>query len=282
MLGWRGMVLAGGLCLLSACAQAGGESFSAWREQFSARAREAGITQSVVNHALADVEPQEYIISLDRKQPEDKLAYSKYVANTVNPRRIAEGRELMNENRDLLESIAQTYQVEPRFIVALMGMETDYGRHTGDYPVIDSLATLAYDGRRRDLFEGELIAALRIVQSGQWTEAELIGSWAGAMGNCQFMPSSYLKFAVDWDRDGKADIWNSLPDTFASIANYLHSSGWQRGIGWGKASSGPNAIYPGEKEEGGFEVTSNFDVIMKWNRSRYFATSVGMLADELK
>jgi membrane-bound lytic murein transglycosylase B len=270
------------LGISAGAARAGGDSFLDWQEQFSAKARNAGIPQQVINAAFANIEPDDYIIELDHKQPEDKLSFSKYQANTVNTRRIAEGRELMESNRVLLNRISEQYQVEPNIIVALMGMETDYGTRTGDYLVIQSLATLAYNGRRRDLFERELMDALTILAQGKLQMYDLVGSWAGAMGNCQFMPSSYLKYAVDYDGDGKADIWHSMPDTFASIANYLHQSGWQKGLGWGMRSVAPEAIYPGTPEEGGFLVTDNFNVIMKWNRSRYFATSVGLLSDQLQ
>ena len=267
---------------MTACtAQANDKPFGLWVEQFTAKAQSQGIRPQLVRDVFKNVTVDEYVVKLDRKQPEDKLSYTKYKTNTLNATRIAKGRALLQEHAVLLKKISDTYGVEPRFIVALWGMETDYGRNTGNFSVIQSLATLAYDGRREELFTNELLAAFKILQEGHLNQFELVGSWAGAMGNCQFMPSSYLKYAVDWDKDGKADIWNSLPDTFASIANYLHQSGWKPGIGWGKASTAPDAIYPGNPEEGGFVVTSNFDVIMKWNRSRYFATSVGLLSDAL-
>lgn len=282
---WRGWMVAGLLVALSMSASVAHATnprpFGLWQQDFAARAASEGIDPQLVEMVMRNVTVDEYVVKLDRKQPEDKLTYTKYRSNTVNPKRIARGRELLAEHRVLLSGIEKKYGVEPRFIIALWGMETDYGRHTGNFSVIQSLATLAYDGRREELFTNELLAAFRILQQGKLFQHDLIGSWAGAMGNCQFMPSSYLKFAVDADGDGKADIWNSLPDTFASIANYLSQSGWQHGIGWGKASSAADAIYPGTKEEGGFAVTPNFDVIMKWNRSRYFATSVGQLADAI-
>lgn len=269
------------LSMASGVAHASEKPFGLWQQQFIARAEAEGIPPALVNDVFRNVTVDEYVIKLDRKQPEDKLSFSKYKQNTVNPRRIAKGRELLQTHAALLNEISAKYGVEPRFIVALWGMETDYGRHTGNFSVIQSLATLAYDGRREELFTSELVAAFKILQQGHFNQFDLIGSWAGAMGNCQFMPSSYLKFAVDYDRDGKADIWNSLPDSFASIANYLAGSGWQQGIGWGRASNAEGAIYPGTAEEGGYLVTANYDVIMKWNRSRYFATSVGLLSDAL-
>lgn len=281
---WRAWLVAGCLVVLGMMAPAAYASekpFGVWVQEFTARAEAEGIPASLVQEVMANVTVDAYVVKLDRKQPEDKLSYSKYRSNVLNARRIATGRALLAEHAVLLKQIGDYYGVEPRFILALWGMETDYGRNTGNFSVIQSLATLAYDGRREALFTNELLAAFRILHQGHLNAHELVGSWAGAMGNCQFMPSSYLKFAVDWDRDGKADIWNSLPDTFASIAHYLSGSGWQAGIGWGRASTAADAIYPGTKEEGGYQVTSNFDVIMKWNRSRYFATSVGLLADEI-
>ena len=281
---WRGLMVLCALAVLgimAGVAHAQEMTFGQWQDSFAARARAAGVPQAVIDQNIAPLQPDDEVIALDHKQPEDKLSFSDYVKHTVNARRIAKGRELMAENHALLHKVAKTFDVEPRYIVALWGMETDYGAHAGNYSVLQSLATLAYDGRRRDLFEDELIDALKIINGGQWSSDDLVGSWAGAMGNCQFMPSSYLKYAVDFDGDGKADIWNSLPDSFASIANYLHQSGWVRGIGWGQASDADDAVYPGEKEEGGYAVTSNYAVLLKWNRSRYFATSVGLLADQL-
>ena len=281
---WRGWMIAGWLLVLGTiapAAHANTKPFGLWQQEFAARAEAQGISRELVLRTLQNVDVNDYVVKLDRKQPEDKLSFSKYRSNTVNARRIAKGRALLAEHATLLNQISAQYGVEPRFIIALWGMETDYGHHTGNFSVIQSLATLAYDGRREELFTNELLAAFRILQEGKLHDYELIGSWAGAMGNCQFMPSSYLKFAVDWDRDGKADIWNSLPDSFASIAHYLSGSGWKHGLGWGVASTAPDAIYPGTKDEGGWQVTSNYDVIMKWNRSRYFATSVGLLSDAL-
>lgn len=282
---WRGLVVAGLLVVLglaSSPARAADVPFGLWVERFTARAQAEGIRPELVADVFRNVTVDDYVVKLDRKQPEDKLSFSKYKQNTVSPRRIREGRILMVEHAELLKKIGDHYGVEPRFIVALWGMETDYGAHTGNFSVIQSLATLAYDGRREELFTNELIAAFKIMQAGQWNQFDLVGSWAGAMGNCQFMPSSYLKYAVDWDKNGKADIWNSLPDTFASIAHYLQGSGWKPGIGWGEPSAAEGAIFPGTPTEGSYKVTSNFDVFMKWNRSRYFATSVGLLSDQLQ
>jgi membrane-bound lytic murein transglycosylase B len=272
-----GLVLA--VALPASLAFAQQQSFDSWLQGFSAKAQAQGIPQPVIDNAFKGLTVDDYVIKLDRKQPEGTITFTKYVSNAVNPRRVRQGREYMQNHRALLNQISQTYGVEPQIIIALWGIETDYGANTGNFSVIQSLATLAYEGRRAELFEKQLMAALQIIASGQWNQFDLIGSWAGAMGNCQFMPTSYQKYAVDWDKDGKADIWHSLPDTFASIANYLKTEGWQPNTGWGKRGG---TMYPGKPEEGGFTTTSNYDVLLHWNRSRYFATSVGLLSDELR
>jgi membrane-bound lytic murein transglycosylase B len=281
-----------GLCFPLSGAQAGTrqesrvthDSFSQWIENFREEARARGIPDAVLSDALADLEENEQVIALDRKQPEDKATFADYNARVLSKTRIARGRELMAKHRKLLDQISAHYQVQPQYIIALWGTESNFGANQGDFNVVRSLATLAYEGRRADFFRTELFHALDIIAENKMNAADLTGSWAGAMGNCQFMPSSYKKFAVDWDKSGHADIWQSLPDTFASIANYLHQSGWNGSIGWGGAATDMSAdglVTPGTDEEGVFSVTANYHVILKWNRSRYFAISVGMLADEL-
>ena len=302
-------------------AEMGDEKFSRWIAQFKQEAAQHAIPDSVLEDAFSDIAaPNESIIRLDRKQPERTISFTQYIANTVTVSRIAEGRALMEEHRELLNEISAHYQVQPHYIIALWGMETNYGANTGNFSLIEALATLAYEGRRAAFFKDELMKALRIMASEQIASADFTGSWAGAMGNCQFMPSSYINFAVDWDRDGKRDIWNSLPDTFASIANYLHQSGWNGALEWGSAVNVPTnftgaearldaprsvahwnhrgvrqlsgaplddrglpmfAVYPGVAAEGVYVVSENYKVLLKWNRSRYFATAVGTLADQI-
>jgi membrane-bound lytic murein transglycosylase B len=200
----------------------------------------------------------DYVIKLDRKQPETTMTQDEYVAKIVNDARIAEGKEQLEANREVLTAISQQYGVQPSYIVALWGIESNFGRNTGNFMVVHSLATLAFDGRRSDFFRGELINALKILDQDHIEPVDMQGSWAGAMGQCQFMPSSFLRYAVDYDHDGKRDIWNNNSDIFASIANYLKSEGWK-----------------GEPEH-------DFNVLLKWNRSRYFATAVGMLAQNIE
>lgn len=296
------------------------DGFASWLVDFEARAVNEGLPSSVVQSALSGLALDDSVITLDQKQPERKITLTKYLDNTINARRIRIGREMMQEHRAVLKKISARYHVQPEYLVALWGIESDYGNHQGDFSVVQSLATLAYEGRRRDFFTGELLAALRVLVSEGMGPDQLTGSWAGAMGNCQFMPSTYLKYAVDGDGDGKRDIWNSVPDTLASIANYLHALGWQNDRGWGVKVDAPDgfdhndlkqphmsgewrkqglhwhkgngsipghsiplyAIYAGQPEEGTYLVTDNYKAILEWNRSRYFATAVGTLADAIR
>ena len=156
--------------------------------------------------------------------------------------RIERGQQLYREHRELLERVAADYGVQARFIVALWGIESSYGSYDGDFPVIAALATLAYDGRRASFFRGELLKALQIVDRGDIALERMTGSWAGAMGQSQFMPSSYHAYAVDYDGDGRRDIWTSLPDVFASIANYLARAGWNDRYTWGRKVTPPPAL----------------------------------------
>jgi membrane-bound lytic murein transglycosylase B len=293
--------------------------FAAWLDEFKQEAREQGISQETLDEAFADTQPIDSIIELDRKQPESTLTLQQYLQKVISQDRIREGRALYQEHRELLTKIGKEYGVQPRFIVALWGIETNYGSNTGSYSVIDALATLAYDGRRSEYFRGELINALKIIDADHISAASMDGSWAGAMGQCQFMPSSFLQYAVDYDGDGSRNIWTTEADVFASIANYLHSSGWNSEQSWGGRASLPSnfdtaladikqsrpvdewrqlgvkraggkllpqskapvyVILVGEGENAApYIITENYKVILKWNRSRYFATAVGTLAD---
>lgn len=294
--------------------------FALWLTEFKAEAVAKGIPPIIVENAFRGVSPNDTVVTLDRKQPEDKISWTQYKSGTaLNSGRIARGKKYMKEHAVLLSKISATYKVPPQVIVALWGTETEYGSNKGNFSLIQSLTTLAYEGRRADFFREELLNALRIMQDEKVMGATLTGSWAGAMGHCQFMPSSYLKFAVDWDKDGHRDIWNSVPDALASIANYLHQSGWDdrtflqtaiklptgmvlpndslynpqtvqhfRDLGVATASgqrlAGNGKAYimnPGLPEEEAYMVTDNYHVLLKWNRSRYFASSVSLLADAI-
>ena len=192
-----------------------------------------GVSQATIDSALTNVEPVTVVVARDRAQPELVQSLDSYVAQRLTPSRIEKGRALARTHADVLTRIEKTYGLSAPMMVSIWGLESNYGAFTGSYPTIAALATLAYDGRR-PLFRTELFEALKIVDQGRATAADLKGSWAGAMGQPQFMPSSYLTHAVDFDGDGRADIWTSLPDVFASMANYLKNSGWQAGERWGR------------------------------------------------
>jgi membrane-bound lytic murein transglycosylase B len=209
-------------------------AFAAWLKDLKADAREAGITEETIEEALDDLAPVPNVVELDRKQPETRKTFEQYRDKVLSENRVKRGRKLLKEHRPLLNKIAAEYGVQPRFIISLWGIETSYGSFLGGHKVVEALATLAYDGRRADFFRRELISALRILDRGDIELKDMKGSWAGAMGQCQFMPSSFLRYAVDYDGDGRRDIWGTLPDIFASIANYLSKSGWDDRYTWGR------------------------------------------------
>jgi membrane-bound lytic murein transglycosylase B len=197
-----------------------------------ADASRSGISNAMLQRALGNIRPLPRVLELDRKQPEGVLSWEQYRDRIVSATRIENGRRAYSENRLLLDTIEARYQVSPRVIVAIWGMETNYGGNTGGFKTVEALATLAWEGRRASFFRGELLAALRILDAANVTPDRMQGSWAGAMGQPQFMPSSFERLAVDFDGDGHRDIWDSRADALASIANYLARSGWQPGVGW--------------------------------------------------
>lgn len=314
-----------GLCIAAAApvaASASTQPFDQWLGGVRKEAKSRGVSDRTLDAAFAGVAPIPRVIELDRNQPEFKLKFDEYMARVVTPGRIATGQRLLDEHARLLDEIEARYRVQKRFIVALWGIETDFGRITGGFPVIAALATLAYDGRRSEFFRRELMLALDILQQGHIAPAAMKGSWAGAMGQNQFMPSSFHRFAVDHDGDGHKDIWGTLPDVFASIARYLSESGWRDDLTWGRevqlpkdfdrsligletrkplsdwqdlgVRSDDGGTLPGRDikasivevvERSGrprhFAAYEDFNVILKWNRSTYFAVAVGTLADAL-
>ena len=314
-------MLAGLGALAAGGARANDMPFEEWLRGFREEAAQKGIKRASLDQSLAGVAPIARVLELDRAQPEVRLTFEQYFARVVNKVRIDTGRSRVAENRDLLSRVIARYPVQPRFIVALWAVETDFGRITGGFNIFAALATLAYDGRRSQFFRDELLNAIRIVDRGLARASDMRGSWAGAMGQSQFMPSSFLAYAVDFDGDGRADIWGSRADVFASIANYLVRVGWRGDEGWGHETRIPggfdrtlidhnkvtkplaewaelgvrplsaSAVVPAALAasvvqpdgEGGraFLVYNNFRVIMRWNRSVNFATSVGLLADSI-
>lgn len=297
------------------------QPFDVWLEGVKRDALKQGISAQTVEKALNGIKPIPRVIELDRKQPEGRMTFSEYYRKVINQQRIDQGRYLYKKHRTELEKAAQKYGVPAQYIVALWGIETSYGDNTGGFKVIPSLATLAHDGRRSSFFRKELINALKIIDAGHISHASMKGSWAGAMGQNQFMPSSFHAFAVDGNGDGKRNIWGDLDDVFASSANYLSKSGWNEEERWGREVkapqglpksltglkvkkslnewkgrgvtlpgggalplvSGMNASLVAPDGLGGrtFLVYDNYRVIMKWNKSTYFATSVGLLADQI-
>jgi len=208
--------------------------FATWLKGVYEEGLDRGISKATLDAALTGLTPISRVIKHDRHQPEFTMTLKKYLANMVPPSRVEKGKRKFSEHRDLLRQVGAKFGVQPRFIVALWGIESSFGRHRGGYSVVAALATLAHDGRRSAYFRKELFNALIIIDQGHISVAAMKGSWAGAMGQSQFMPSSFLNFAVDFDGDGKRDIWNTEADVFASAANYLKRSGWHGDQTWGR------------------------------------------------
>ena len=210
------------------------KAFAEWLKGVREEGLKRGIRKETLESALTGLTPIERVVQLDRRQPEFVQTFAQYIAARVSPWRVKTGRERIAEHRQALDRIAKKYGVQARFIVALWGIETSFGRATGSFSVVQALATLAFDGRRSAYFRKELFNALEIIDAGHITAASMKGSWAGAMGQNQFMPSSFLAYAVDEDGDGRRDIWGTRADVFASSANYLRKSGWRDDQTWGR------------------------------------------------
>jgi membrane-bound lytic murein transglycosylase B len=209
--------------------------FAEWLVQLRQDALKWGISQRTVDAALADIQPLPVVTERDRTQPERTLSIDEYLRRRLDSLTVRTAREMAQRHSALLKKVSADYGVPPAIMVAIWGLESNFGRFSGVRPTITALATLAYDNRRSAMFRQELFAALEILDTGQIDLSQMKGSWAGAMGQPQFMPSSYLKYAQDFDKDGRRDIWLSAPDVFASIANYLKQSGWTAGKPWGRA-----------------------------------------------
>ena len=209
-------------------------TFDEWLLNIENLAIERGISKNTADNALNNLERNPRVIELDRDQPEFTLTHEEYLNNTVTKNRAKKGKDLYNEHKILLHKIRNEFGVQERFLLSLWGIETSFGRYTGSFNVVRSLATLSHDLRRRDFFTDELLNALQILDEDHIEVKDMNGSWAGAMGQNQFMPSSFLNFAYDFDKDGRKDIWNTLPDIFASSANYLSQSGWDDNLTWGR------------------------------------------------
>jgi lytic murein transglycosylase len=260
-----GAVLALGLAAMAAQAASCGSDasgFNAWLSSFRQQAAAKGISSRTLDAALSGVSYDRKTISLDRGQRSFKLSFEQFYAKRVSNAMIAKGRSLIKQYNGTFSSIEQRYGVPPAIIAAIWGLETGYGRDRANFSIIRSLATLAYDCRRSDFFRNELMAALQIVERGDKTPAQMKGGWAGEIGQTQFLASSYVKFAVDYDGDGRRDLVNSVPDLLASTANFLKAHGWQRGQGWG----------PG---------TGNYEVIRLWNKASVYVQTISVMATKI-
>ncbi len=227
------VVLSGPVTPQAASAQPGRPLFAEWLQRFRADAAASGISEGTLDRALTGLEPLPVVVARDRSQSELLLSVREYVKQRVTRRLVRAAREANRRYGQLLRRVERKYGVPRQVVVAVWGLESNFGRFSGVRPTIPTLATLAWDGRREQLFRRELLTALGILDRGEVAFDRLKGSWAGAMGQTQFLPSSYVRYAQDFDGDGRKDIWTSLPDVFASIADYLRESGWEPGKPWG-------------------------------------------------
>ncbi|MBF8162843.1 lytic murein transglycosylase [Ectopseudomonas hydrolytica] len=327
------------LLLLAACAQAPAESlppaapvaapqvtaekpapsFADWRQALRSEAVAAGIDAALFDRVFAGITPDPSVIKADSSQPEFTRPVWEYLDGAVSASRIGRGRVLLAQHNAVLQRIEQRYGVEAPVLVAIWGLESNFGSNIGGHSVIRSLSTLAFEGRRQAFWRTQLLAALQILQNGDISSEHMIGSWAGAMGQTQFMPTTYNQHAVDFDGDGKRDLWNSSSDALASAAHYLQASGWQRGQPWGfevrlpngfdyaladpeqrrtlaewaelgvrplaptgaAASSRASLQLPAGHRGPAFLLLDNFRSILKYNNSTSYALAIGLLADNL-
>ncbi|WP_082768676.1 lytic murein transglycosylase [Paraglaciecola hydrolytica] len=284
------------------------------------QALSAGVSPNTVNTVLGNAKYLAKILEYDRNQPEFVQTFSGYFGARVTPWRINKGREMLAKHKDFLSKLSKQYGVPGHYLVAFWGLETNFGGIKGKMPIVDSLATLACDPRRSTFFSAELIQALRLIERENLTVSDMVGSWAGAMGHTQFMPTAYLTYAKDGDGDGKVDLWNSEQDALESAANFLQHLGWQAGYRWGRevvlptnfdyqlagksqaktlsfwAKQGLSTVdakalensdllasllVPAGHTGSAFLVYSNFDTILRWNNSEYYGIAVGHLADRI-
>jgi len=295
------------------------QKFDRWVAEFSTSARASGIDEATLHTAFDNVHFVPRVIELDRAQPEFTRPVWDYLDNALSSQRIARGQDKLRQQRSVVEPIAERYGVPAEILVAIWGIESNFGGNVGDIPTIDALATLGFEGRREDWARGQLLAALKILQQHDIDRAQMIGSWAGAMGQTQFLPSNYLAYAVDADGDGRRDIWGSVADVMASTANFLASSGWQAGQPWGvevrlppgfdfelaapdvrqptsqwaqegvqsmdgaplPAMADSSILLPASARGPAFVVGPNFRTILRYNNSTSYALAVGLLARRL-
>jgi len=314
----RRFLLAALPAALAAPARAASGSFAGFIGGVEAEARRAGISEAVLSQALGGLQPNPKVLELDRRQPEFTMTWDRYRATRLSDQRVAQGRSHWQQNRSLLERVQAAYGVGPGVIMGIWGLESNYGGYTGGFNVVEALATLAWDGRRASFFRPELITALKILNAGDIAFPRMLGSYAGAMGQPQFMPTSFLRYAVDFEGSGRRDIWDNTADVLASIANYLAKSGWRPGEPWGERVVLPDGFDPNQAGRenrrsvaewsrlgvrradgmalparpgaaavilpdgaGGeaFLAYGNFSAIRRYNPSDFYALAVGMLGD---
>ncbi|MEE3172199.1 MAG: lytic murein transglycosylase [Pseudomonadota bacterium] len=294
------------------------QTFAEWREQLRAEAFSLGISEETLL-AIDDLEaPLERVLELDDAQPEFMQTFTRYLSLRITPLQINRGQALLRQYAVLLEEVRQSYGVQPHYLVSFWAIESNYGRATGGFSVLQALATLAFDPRRAEFFRTELLTALKIIDDGHIAVDNMSGSWAGAMGQLQFLPSVFARYGIDGDNDGKIDIWNSLPDIFHSAANFLSQSGWRGDERWGRevllpsnfdfsltgtrtrkplqewndlgiiqmngspipvANMQASVILPAGAGGPAFLTYANFRATMVYNPSTFYALTVGHLAD---
>jgi len=295
------------------------QRFAAWVASFRASMQGAGVDEATLQAAFDGVQYQQRVVELDRAQPEFTRPIWQYLDSTVSPQRVQLGQQKLAELRAQVDGAAARYGVTPGVLVAIWGIESNFGGNYGNTPTIDALATLAFDGRRESWARSQLQAALKILQSGDIARTQMIGSWAGAMGQTQFLPSAFLAYAVDGDGDGRRDLWGSMADVMASTGNFLSSSGWRAGEPWGVevqlppgfdvgradsqtrqasaqwAAEGVRAVdgaalpevtdaavlLPAGARGPAFLVGNNFRTILRYNNSNNYALAVSLLAQRI-
>jgi membrane-bound lytic murein transglycosylase B len=316
----RSVLTAVPVTLVARTAEAAPASFAEFLAGLRAEAARAGISAATIDVALYGIAPDPKVLERDRHQPEFTMTWAQYRALLITEKRIEAGRVAVAQNRTLLAAVRGRFDVPPGVITGIWGLESSFGTKIGDFHVVDALATLAWNGRRASFFRPELIAALRILDDGDITAPRMTGSYAGAMGQPQFMPTSFLRYAVDFDGDGRRNIWTSIPDVLGSIANYLAQSGWHGSTTWGQpvilpaqfdtASAGrqtrrrlgewaregvrplggvwresadtpTSVLIPDGPTGEAFVVYPHFLAIRRYNPSDFYALAVGLLGDRV-
>jgi lytic murein transglycosylase len=252
---WTGSVFA------ASCQDPSG--FASWLESFKHEAATQGISQDTIASALTGLNYDPEVVSRDRRQGVFRQSFEQFSSRAVSTDRLRKGANMLKRYGSILGRIEKQFGVPAPVIVAIWGLETDFGANLGSFSAFRSLASLAYDCRRSELFQAELLDALRIIERGDMLPEEMRGAWAGEIGQTQFMPSSYIKFAVDFDNNGRRDLIRSVPDALASTANYLKSFGWSAGQPWEPGSP-------------------NFEVLLQWNKSQVYSKTVAYFATRLK